>query len=338
VKRRPYFLPLRPHVQCQTKLIALVLVFGIVLLGQSAMANHVALRDQPLLPLPKIASIDLGKVRLGEQLFHDVRLSGDDTISCATCHDLTKGGADGRKMPLGIDGTEGTINTPTVFNSTLSLSQFWNGRAASLEEQAAGPVHNPAEMGSNWSDVVEKLNLDAKLKATFKKSYPDGITSDAIVDAIATFERTLMTYGAPFDKYLQGDTTAISKSAKKGYELFQSYGCTSCHQGANVGGNMYQTMGTMGDYFGDKGHDKAPDQGRYDVTGRERDRHVFKVPSLRMVIHTAPYFHDGSAATLEEAVRMMAKYQLGRELPDQDLAPIIDFLKSLAGTYTRYTP
>jgi len=151
-------------------------------------------------------------------------------------------------------------------------------------------------------------------------------------------ERTLVTVDSPFDRFLRGDKTAISDEARRGYELFQSYGCSSCHQGLNVGGNMYQTMGAMGDYFGDRGEEDATDQGRYHVTGREQDRHVFKVPSLRMVAHTAPYFHDGAAKTLEEAVEMMAKYQLGREIPREDLSPIVEFLHSLSGTYKRFAP
>lgn len=318
--------------------LSFIILACVLSFSQTAQADHVALRGQPILPITQIENIDPGKALLGEKLFFDVRLSGDDTISCATCHDISSGGADGLKHPIGIDGIEGSINTPTVFNSVFNFSQFWDGRAATLEEQAAGPVHNPVEMGSNWADVVAKLSQDSKIKAMFKTSYKDGITGDNIVDAIATFERTLVTYGAPFDKYLLGDENAISETAKHGYELFQSYGCTSCHQGVNVGGNMFQTMGAMGDYFGERGNESEPDQGRYQVTKRERDRHVFKVPSLRMVAHTAPYFHDGTAETLEEAVMIMAKYQLGRELPEQDLVPIVVFLKSLAGEYKRFKP
>lgn len=319
-------------------IISFAYVVTLIALTPLAHAEDDPWRGRALVPLPEIKNIDVDKSNLGESLFHDPRLSADDTISCATCHDLSNGGADGRNLPIGIDGTQGAINTPTVFNSAYNFSQFWDGRADSLEEQAAGPVHNPAEMGSNWADVVAKLNRDKGIKAAFKKSYPDGITGDNIVDAIAVFERTLVTYNAPFDRYLKGDKKAITPTAEHGYELFQSYGCTSCHQGVNIGGNMYQTMGAMGDYFGDRGDESGSDQGRYQVTGRERDRHVFKVPSLRMVAHTAPYFHDGSAATLKDAVQAMAKYQLGRDMPDKDVSHIVEFLGTLAGEYKRFAP
>jgi len=308
-----------------------------VLPGTNAWAESEPWREGPFSPLPDLPDVAPQKVKLGEQMFHDPRLSADDTVSCATCHDLSHGGVDGRAKPVGIAGQEGGINTPTVFNSAYNFTQFWNGRAANLEEQAAGPVHNPTEMGSNWGEVTAKLNQDRDIKAAFDALYADGITGDNIVDAIATFERTLVTVDSPFDRFLQGDKAAISEDAKRGYELFQSYGCASCHQGLNVGGNMYQTMGAMGDYFGDRGDIQESDLGRYQVTGREQDRHVFKVPSLRMVSQTAPYFHDGRVKTLEEAVEMMAKYQLGRELPREDVNLIVEFLRSLAGEYKRFS-
>lgn len=297
-------------------------------------------RGGPVSPLSsEMSDIDPRKVRLGEEMFHDPRLSADDTISCASCHDLATGGGDGLVKPIGIGGAQGVVNTPTVFNSAYNFTQFWDGRAENLEEQASGPVHNPIEMGSNWNEVVAKLKHDEHINTAFNAIYSDGITGDNIVDAIATFERTLVTINAPFDKYLKGDKSAISAQAARGYELFQSYGCAACHQGVNVGGNMYQTMGAMGDYFGDRGDVKQSDMGRYQVTGREEDRHVFKVPSLRVVTYTAPYFHDGSAKTLEDAVRNMAKYQLGREdMPETDLDAIVAFLKSLAGEYKRFDP
>lgn len=326
------------HLSFSQALLVLSVLAIVALFDTNAHAEHPVWRAGPFAPLPGLPDLDPGKVELGERLFHDTRLSADDTVSCATCHDLGQGGADGRAKSVGIDGREGAVNTPTVFNSAYNFSQFWDGRAENLEQQAAGPVHNPAEMGSNWDEVTAKLNADPDLKDAFGDLYDDGVTGDNIVDAIATFERTLVTFDAPFDRYLMGDDDAISADAKRGYELFQSYGCASCHQGANIGGNMYQTMGAMGDYFGDRGEEGDTDQGRYQVTGRDRDRHVFKVPSLRMVAHTAPYFHDGRAKTLEDAVLMMAKYQLGRELPREDLEPIIAFLHALAGQYKRFEP
>lgn len=315
-----------------------LIVAALMFLSVPAAAEHLNWRDEPIRPLPELEAIDPRKAALGERLFHDARLSADDSVSCATCHDLNHGGADGRKKPVGIQGAVGSVNTPTVFNSAYNFSQFWDGRALNLEEQAAGPVHNPKEMGSNWDQVTAKLNTDFEMKAKFRELYEDGITGGNIVDAIAAFERTLVTIDAPFDRYLRGEMDAISADAKRGYELFQSYGCASCHQGVNVGGNMYQTMGAMGDYFGDRGGETESDQGRYKVTGRDEDRHVFKVPSLRMVAHTAPYFHDGQAKTLEEAIEYMAKYQLGRDIPKADMKPIVEFLRSLAGEYKRFEP
>jgi len=326
----------RLHIRLSMTFAFLALIAGSV--ASTTYASETSLRGRSLFPLHQVKNIHPGKVLLGEVLFFDVRLSGDNSISCASCHDINAGGADGLKRAIGINGIEGPINTPTVFNSVFNISQFWNGRAATLEEQAAGPVHNPSEMGSNWLDVVTKLSQDRDLKVQFQEIYDDGITGKNIVNALAMFERTLVTYNAPFDKYLRGDKNAISDVAKRGYELFEAYGCISCHQGANIGGNMYQTMGIMDDYFKERGNENAADQGRYDVTGHERDRHVFKVPSLRMVAHTAPYFHDGSAKTLKEAVNIMARFQLGQDLPEQDLIPIIAFLESLAGEYKRFMP
>lgn len=309
-----------------------------LLIGGSALADTTSWRGGPVSPLPPRVGVDVRKVQLGEEMFHDARLSADDTVSCATCHDLANGGVDGLEKPVGIDGAMGKVNTPTVFNSAYNFTQFWDGRAETLEEQAAGPVHNPVEMGSNWDEVIRKLKSDDRVRNAFEAIYDDGVTADNIVDAIATFERTLVTIDSPFDQYLRGDSNAISAEAERGYELFQAYGCVACHQGVNVGGNMYQTMGAMGDYFGDRGNIQPSDMGRFGITGREQDRHVFKVPSLRVVALTAPYFHDGSAKTLKDAIKYMGKYQLGRDIPDEDINALEAFLKSLAGEYKRFDP
>ena len=237
---------------------------------------------------------------------------------------------DGRQFAVGIKGQVGPINTPTVLNSGLNFRQFWNGRAATLEEQAAGPVHNPGEMGSNWQEVLGKLNQDAALLNQFKAIYPDGLQPKNIQDAIATFEHSLVT-PSRFDRYLNGESNAINGEEKQGYQLFKNYGCVACHQGQGVGGNMYQTFGVLGNYFKDKGKVTDADLGRFAVTKNELDRHVFKVPSLRNVELTAPYFHDGSAKTLEEAIDVMFRYQLGRTAPAADKALIVKFLKTLTG-------
>jgi cytochrome c peroxidase len=271
-------------------------------------------------------------VTLGNELFHDARLSKDNRISCSSCHDLQHGGGDGKIRSLGIQGAMGDINAPTVFNSGFNFRQFWNGRARTLEDQIDGPVQNAKEMGSTWGEVISKVKSDNHYVALFKKVYRDDPTHEHIKDAIATFERALTTPNSRFDRYLRGDDSAITAFEKQGYSQFKSYGCVACHQGMNVGGNMYQTMGVMGDYFKERGTPITDaDWGRYAITKLEEDKHVFRVPSLRNVALTAPYFHDGSAKTLNGAVQVMAKYQLGRKLSKQDIEHIVAFLKTLTG-------
>jgi cytochrome c peroxidase len=298
-------------------------------------ASGPTLDASPIQPLSAVDDLDPGRVALGERLFHDPALSSDGTISCSTCHSLATGGVDRRRTSIGIGGAVGPINAPTVFNAGLNFVQFWNGRAASLEEQAGGPLTAAAEMGSAWPGILDVLRGDPGYAAAFAGSYPEGITEASVRDAIATFERSLATPDAPFDRYLQGDTEALPAAARAGYEAFVDLGCIACHQGAGVGGNMFQRFGVMGDYFGDRGGLTEVDLGRFLVTGDEADRHVFKVPSLRNVAETAPYFHDGSAATLEDAVRTMAKYQLGRHLDEQEIMEIVAFLGSLTGSYAQ---
>lgn len=299
-------------------------------LAAAAVGAHAQL-DEPIKPLPLDVKADARKVALGAKLFSDRRLSGDNSVACVSCHNLGEGGADRLALSLGIGGKKGTVNAPTVFNSAYNFRQFWDGRAASLEEQVTGPIHNPLEMGTNWADVVTKLNKDAALATEFKQIYPEGIQAKTISDALAVFQRTLVTPNARFDKHLRGDKSALTVDELKGYQLFKSYGCVACHQGINVGGNMFQTFGVMGDYFSKRGNPTAADLGRYNVTKNEADKHSFKVPSLRNVALTAPYFHDGSAATLGDAVDVMFRYQLSRSAPAQDKELIIKFLHTLTG-------
>ncbi len=288
---------------------------------------------EPISPLPRTIDLPAAKLSLGERLFRDTRLSRDDTIACSTCHDLNQGGTDRRQFSKGVGGTVGSINAPTVFNSGFNFVQFWDGRAATLEEQAAGPINNPIEMASNWEQVLTKLRADAGYRADFARIYPDGLTAINVADAIATFERSLVTPDSPFDRYLRGDTNALTADEREGYRRFKDYGCSSCHQGVNIGGNLFQQFGVMGDYFAGKRALTDADQGRYNVTRREEDRHVFKVPGLRNVALTAPYFHDGSAQTLEDAVAIMGRFQLGRELSDEDRRLIVAFLHTLTGRW-----
>jgi cytochrome c peroxidase len=286
---------------------------------------------EPLEPLPETPAFERRAARLGGKLFNDKRLSADGTIACASCHDLANGGDDGRVRSVGVGGRTGTINAPSVFNSSLNFVQFWDGRAKTLEEQTDGPITHPAEMGTSWNDVVTKLKRDPDYTREFAAQYPDGITAPNVRSSIATFERTLLTHDAPFDRWLRGDSSALSSEQKAGYALFKSVGCVACHQGRNVGGNMFQRFGVLGDYFADRGNVTDADQGRYNVTKDDTDRFVFRVPSLRNVEHTSPYFHDGSAQTLTQAVQTMIKYQLGRKLSDDQISSIVLFLKSLSG-------
>lgn len=300
-----------------------------------AFFSQQAWAGEPISPIPLDVDNKLNPkiVALGEILFNDKRLSKDNTISCASCHDLLTGGVDGAQVSIGINGARGPINAPTVFNSGYNFRQFWDGRAKSLEEQAAGPVHNPLEMGSNWTEVLPKLGNDGALVARFKEIYADGVQPHNIQDAIATFERSLTTPNSRFDKYLRGDKAALSDDELKGYQLFKSYGCVSCHQGTNIGGNMFQVFGAMNNYFADRGGITTADLGRYNVTKAAADKHVFKVPSLRNVALTSPYFHNGSVNTLPEAVDVMFRYQLGRTAPQADKELISSFLHTLTGEY-----
>lgn len=292
-------------------------------------------RDQkePIYPLSKFNNLNPAIVSLGNDLFNDTRLSGDNTLSCATCHSLSDGGADSLKFSVGIHGAIGNTNTPTVFNSALNFTQFWDGRALTLKEQAKGPITNPMEMGGDWTTIINKLSQDKAYLNQFNKNFKDGLTQENIVVAIATFERSLITINSPFDRYLKGDKKAISTQAILGYQRFKTLGCISCHQGENIGGQMFQYFGVVGDYFADRGNITKADLGRFNVTGLEEDKFKFKVPSLRNVNSTAPYFHDGSATTLEQAIKVMGKYQLGVELPEKDIKLLSAFLKTLTGEF-----
>ena len=290
--------------------------------------------DEPITPLALGLKLDPAKVALGEQLFNDPILSHNNKISCASCHSLTSGGgADQLVHSIGIDGKQGEINAPTVFNAGLNFVQFWDGRAATLEEQIDGPVQNPSEMGSSWPEALQKLRSSAFYVDGFAVIYGDGIQSANVRDAIATFERSLITPNSRFDRYLRGQEDALNSEALEGYRLFKDYGCASCHQGAGAGGNLFEKFGVMNNYFAQRGNITKADFGRFNVTKNEADKYVFKVPSLRNVALTGPYFHDGSAATLEEAVRIMSLYQLGRTLTPEETNSIVKFLRSLSGEY-----
>ncbi|MCG7966060.1 MAG: cytochrome-c peroxidase [Candidatus Thiodiazotropha taylori] len=295
-----------------------------VLLGISGQAMAA---DEPIKPIKPVQSINLGQVELGKKLYFDPRLSKSGFISCNSCHNLSMGGTDNLKTSIGHNWQQGPINAPTVLNSSLNVAQFWDGRAADLKAQAGGPIANPGEMAATHTLAIEVLESIPQYVMEFKKVFGvDKITIDEVTQAIAEFEKTLVTPNSDFDKWLLGDKAALNDQALKGYKLFKESGCTACHNGEAVGGNSFQKMGLVEAYKTDS---KA--EGLSAVTGKDADRFKFKVPTLRNVEMTYPYFHDGEAQTLTEAVDVMGRLQLGRKFTDAENGQIVAFLKSLTG-------
>lgn len=286
----------------------------------------IANADSLIEPIVEKRDYNLEKALLGKRLFFEKRLSSDDTISCASCHAIEHGGDDGRDFSIGVNNQKSTINSPTILNSKYNFAQFWDGRARTLEDQVSGPIHNPIEMNSSLDDVITKLKKDEFYKKQFAKLYKDGMTKKNLVDAIAQFERALITPNSRFDKYLKGDKSALTQDEIDGYELFKSNGCISCHNGINIGGNLFQKMGILKEY-----KTTSKNLGRYEVTKQEEDKNYFKVPTLRNINKTAPYFHDASAKSLTDAVSIMIEYQLGIEPVECEVEKIVKFLRTLDG-------
>lgn len=276
-------------------------------------------------PIPLKVEVDTQKAALGKKLFHDPILSKDGTISCATCHPLKNYGMDSIPIAIGIDGKLGKRNTPTVLNSGFHFVQFWDGRAQDLKAQVLIPITTHFEMGETIENVINKLNSHKEYKKMFFQIYGKNIQSDQIAEVIAEYEKTLITPNSKFDQYLRGDKDALNVQEKRGLELFKSKGCVSCHHGVNLGANHYQKLG----YFTTQ--KPQTDLGRYNITKKEKDRYFFKVPSLRNIAKTAPYYHNGSTATLYKTVKKMAGSQLGRILNDQEIKDIVVFLETLTG-------
>lgn len=268
------------------------------------------------------------KVALGHQLYFDKRLSKNHDISCNSCHNVAAYGVDGEPTSPGHKGQRGDRNSPTVMNAALHIAQFWDGRAADVEAQAKGPVMNPVEMAMpSEKRVVDTLNSMEAYRAAFKKAFPGDkkpVSFDNMALAIAAYERKLVT-PSPFDAYLNGDDNALNDAQKAGLNTFMQTGCTTCHSGVAVGGAMYQKLGLVKPWPNQK------DQGRFGLTKKDADKMMFKVPSLRNIAKTGPYFHDGSIKTLPEAVSLMAQHQLGKDLSDADVQSIVTFLESLTG-------
>lgn len=293
---------------------------------------------EPIIPVASSVEHDAAKAAMGKRLFSDESLSLDGTISCATCHVLENGGADhaDERVSEGIYGLKGGVNAPTVYNAEYNVLQFWNGRAADLVEQAAGPMTNPVEMGEQTVEqVVERLSADKALVKEFEALYPgEGLSAYTLCHAIAEFERTLITPDSRFDLYLKGDSDALSELEKKGYEEFKENSCAACHFGAAVGGRSFEYLDIYADYFGERSREieyNSDDEGLKGFTSKDEDLHKFKVPILRNIALTAPYFHDGSFQTLDEAVRAMARYELGKKLSSAEVDSIVAFLHTLTG-------
>jgi cytochrome c peroxidase len=287
---------------------------------------------EPIKPIVVPAVANPAMVELGKKLFFDPRLSKSGFISCNSCHNLSIGGSDNLTSSIGHKWNKGPINSPTVLNSSLSLAQFWDGRAKDLKEQAGGPIQNPGEMAFTHELAVKVLQSIPAYVDEFKKVFnADQIDLDKVTSAIAAFEETLVTPDSRFDKWLKGDNGAITKEELDGYELFKSSGCTNCHNGSAVGGNSFQKMGVVEPY-----KSTNPAVGRSAVTGKDADRFNFKVPTLRNVELTYPYFHDGAAATLSQAVETMGRIQLGKTFTESENAKIVAFLKTLTGEQPKF--
>jgi len=282
------------------------------------------------------------KVELGKMLYMDPRFSSTGTVSCNSCHNIMEGGDDSRSVSMGVHGKTGGRNAPTVWNSAFHSVQFWDGRAPLLEDQAKGPVANPVEMGmKDVETAMERVRKIPGYKAYFEKAFGENsMTVDNAAKAVAAFERTLITPNSAYDKYVKGDKTAMSEQQVRGMDKFASSGCTSCHSGAafngpqmKLGEGFFTKFPTFADSEYVTRYKLADDKGRQEVTGNEADASMFRTQTLRNITDTAPYFHNGSVNDLAEAVRVMAKTQLNKDLPDADVNDIVAFLGALTGEY-----
>ncbi|MEA2091849.1 MAG: cytochrome c peroxidase [Campylobacterota bacterium] len=282
--------------------------------------------SEPISPIPNEINIDIKKAKLGKDLFFDPVLSKDNSTACLSCHNVYYGGADANRVSMGFENKKGNIQSPTVLNSKYNFKQFWNGRANNLTEQADGPFNNPTEHNMDAKTIEKRLNASKEYKKKFYAVYGTSkITYKQVIDAIVEFENALITPNSKFDKYLRGEIK-LTKDEKDGYILFKQNGCITCHNGINIGGNSFQKMGTFVEY---EFKNSYPDRSK--ITNNPNHKNVFKVPTLRNINKTAPYFHDGSAKTLRDSINTMAKYNLGVELEDEEIDKIILFLKTLDG-------
>jgi len=311
-----------------------------VMSSTPALANWEALPE--VAPAPKDNPTTEAKVTLGKMLFMDPRFSSTGTVSCNSCHNVMEGGDDSRTFSMGVHGKTGGRNAPTVWNSAFHSVQFWDGRADLLEDQAKGPVTNPVEMGvTEIEQAMNKVRAIPGYKAYFDEAFgKDSMTVDNAAKAVAAFERTLITPDSAYDKYVKGDKKAMTSQQVRGMETFAAAGCTSCHSGAafngpkmDFGNGFYAKFPTFSDNSYNKKYDLSADKGREEATGKAADAHMYRVPTLRNITDTAPYFHNGSVNDLSEAVRLMAKTQLNKDLADKEVDDIVAFLAALTGPY-----
>jgi len=289
------------------------------------MLSQTVCADEAITPLPVNPDYDKQKATIGKQLFFDPILSRDRSVSCNSCHNLKSGGDDNRKVSIGIKGLKGNIQSPTVLNARYNFRQFWNGRAETLLEQATGPIHNPMEMGLDSKEVVKRINASKKYRKLFSNIHDGPISYAMVLEAIVEFEKALVTPNSKFDRYLRGEVQLSSKEYA-GYQTFKTLGCITCHNGINIGGNSFQKIGMITPYTH---NDSYPDL--YSITQKEYHKNVFKVPTLRNIALLAPYFHDASAKTLEEAVKTMSKHNLGYNISTTQIDELLAFLHTLTG-------
>jgi cytochrome c peroxidase len=315
------------------------LITALAMAGSVSAVSAAALEVLPeIAPAPADNPTTAEKVALGQMLYHDPRLSSTGTVSCASCHNTMLGGEDNRPVAMGVNGQTGGRSAPTVWNAAFNAVQFWDGRAESLEAQAAGPVTNPIEMGmKSWDDVVDRLSSIEGYRTAFQKAFgTETITKDEATKAIAAYERTLITPNSAYDKYAAGDTSAMSAQQIRGMNKAVELGCTSCHSGpAFNGAGMFQKFPVNSNGYFEAQYHFSKDQGRAEVTKNPADAHMFKVPTLRNIALTAPYFHNGSVKTLEDAVKVMAKLQLNKDLSPAEISDIVAFLNALTGVFPK---
>jgi len=311
-----------------------LLLLSLSLFSYAAFAQEAS---QPLenaiFPIPLHVELDSAKVELGRSLFFDKRLSKNNDLSCADCHQLKYGGDSGRVSDISHGHTDYRINTPSIFNARYNFRQNWDGSDTSLREQIEKIFNQHPPFNTDFDTLIRKYREDKALSSRFSTIYQSGLTKESLLESFVEFEKSLITPNSRFDRYLMGDKNALSKDERAGYRLFKSLGCISCHQGINIGGNLYQKFGVFYNYLAERGDISKADLGLKNISGREIDTSVFKVPSLRNVAVTAPYLHNGSAATLEEAIFIIGKTQLGRNLELEQIRLIKAFLLTLTGEY-----